>query len=137
MLIILDRLCNLFIKNNKLIMTQKQVLESVLSELKHIKSHMPNGELKQMANDFQEIKEDLSDLKYTLLNPVDGVIVKTNKNTEYRTELEGNEEDFRNKMAEIEDIKRWKENVSRALWIIFGILATLIVRMLMMHSDQI
>ena len=118
-------------------MTQKQVLESVLSELKHIKSHMPNGELKQMANDFQEIKEDLSDLKYTLLNPIDGVIVKTNKNTEYRTELEGNEEDFRNKMAEIEDIKRWKENVSRALWIIFGILATLIVRMLMMHSDQI
>jgi len=117
-------------------MNQKQVLESVLSELKHIKTHMPNGELKQMANDFKEMKEDLSDLKYTLLNPDDGVIVKTNKNTEYRRELEGNEEEFRNKMSEIEDIKRWKEGVTRALWIIFGILATVIVRMLIMHSEQ-
>jgi len=117
-------------------MNQKQVLESVLSELKHIKTHMPNGELKQMANDFKEMKEDLSDLKYTLLNPDDGVIVKTNKNTEYRRELEGNEEEFRNKMSEIEDIKRWKEGVTRALWIIFGVLATVIVRMLIMHSEQ-
>ena len=53
------------------------------------------------------------------------------------SEIIPNETEFRNKLGEIEDIKRWKENVSRALWIIFGILATLIVRMLMMHSDQI
>ena len=41
---------------------------------------MPNGELKQMANDFQKMKDDVSDLKRTLLNPDDGVIVNTNKN---------------------------------------------------------
>ena len=29
-------------------MTQKQLLENLLSEIKHIKTHMPNGELKQM-----------------------------------------------------------------------------------------
>jgi len=117
-------------------MTQKEVLDALLSEIKHIKSHMPNGELKQMARDFEAMKEDLSDLKYTLLNPSDGVIVNTNKNTEYRKELEANEVDFRNKLAEIEDIKRWKEGVTRALWIIFGILATVIIRMLIMHSEQ-
>ena len=64
-----------------------------------------------------------------------GVIVNTNRNTEYRKELEGNEVEFRNKLAEIEDIKRWKDGVTRALWIIFGILATVIVRMLIMHSE--
>ena len=117
-------------------MTQKEVLDALLAEIKHIKTHMPNGELKQMARDFESMKEDLSDLKYTLLNPENGVIVNTNRNTEHRKELEGNEVDFRNKLAEIDDIKRWKEGVTRALWIIFGILATVIVRMLIMHSEQ-
>ena len=88
-----------------------------------------------MAKDFAKMQEDLSDLKYTLLNPDDGVIVKTNQNTEYRKELQLNETEFRNKLGEIEDIKRWKENVSRALWIIFGILATLIIRVILMHSE--
>ena len=118
-------------------MTQKQLLESVLSELTHIKSHMPNGELKQMAKDFEDMKEDISDLKYTLLNPDDGVIVNTNKNTEYRKELQGNEDSFRAKLADIESIKSWKEGVTRALWIIFGIIAAIIIRMFMMHSEQI
>ena len=118
-------------------MTQKEVLESVLSEIKHIKTHMPNGELKQMAKDFENMKEDISDLKYTLLNPDNGVIVNTNKNTEYRLELQGNEKDFREQMSKIEEIERWKQGVTRALWIIFGIIAGIIIRMLMMHSDQI
>ena len=118
-------------------MTQKQTLEAVLTELKFIKTHMPNGELKQMAKDFEKVKEDLSDLKYTMLNPDNGVIVNTNKNTEYRQELQTNEPDFRNKLSEIEDLKKWKDSVTKALWIIFGILATVIVRMLMMHRDQI
>lgn len=117
-------------------MTQKEVLDALLSEIKHIKTHMPNGELKQMARDFEAMKEDLSDLKYTLLNPENGVIVNTNRNTEYRQELQNNEVDFRNKLMEIEDIKRWKEGVTRALWIIFGILATVVIRMLIMHSEQ-
>mgnify|MGYP000055748723 CR=1 FL=1 len=117
-------------------MTQKEVLDALLAEIKHIKTHMPNGELKQMARDFESMKEDLSDLKYTLLNPENGVIVNTNRNTEYRKELENNEVDFRNKLMELEDLKRWKEGVTRALWIIFGILATVVIRMILMHSEQ-
>ena len=68
-------------------MTQKEVLESVLAEIRHVKTHMPNGELKQMANDFQKMKEDVSDLKKTLLNPDNGVIVNTNKNTDFATDF--------------------------------------------------
>ena len=70
-------------------MTQKELLEDLLSEIKHIKTHMPNGELKQMMKDMQNMKEDITELKYTLLNPDNGVIVNTNKNTEYRLELQG------------------------------------------------
>ena len=60
-------------------MTQKQILESVLKELLTIKKHMPNGELKALVEDVRELKDDMSELKYTLLNPEDGVIVKTNQ----------------------------------------------------------
>ena len=116
-------------------MTQKDLLENVLSELKHIKTHMPNGELKQMQKDMGEMKEDVSELKYMLLNPEDGIVVNTNKNTEYRLELQGNEKDFREQLAEIEKLKTWKQGVTRAPWILFGIMASIIIRMFMMINE--
>lgn len=118
-------------------MTQKDILESVLNEIKHIKTHMPNGELKQMQADMNDLKEDISEMKYTLLNPENGVIVNTNKNTEYRQQLQANQKEFDEKMLELENIKRWRDGVNRALWIIFGSLLTIIVRMIMMHSDKV
>ena len=118
-------------------MTQKELLESLLDEIKHIKTHMPNGELKQMQKDMQHLKEDLSDMKYTLLNPDNGVIVNTNKNTEYRIFQESRRKEYDNYIAELSELRNWKAGVNRALWIIFGIMAGIIIRMLMMHSDQI
>ena len=118
-------------------MTQKEILESVLAEIKHVKTHMPNGELKQMAKDFEKVKEDLSDLKFTLLNPDDGVIVNTNKNSEFRTQQESRRREYDTYINELAELKSWKAGVNRALWIIFGIMAGIVIRMLMMHSDQI
>jgi|TARA_R110002050_G_scaffold26486_4_gene69729 predicted nucleic acid-binding Zn-ribbon protein len=111
-------------------MTQKQLLESVLSELVHIKKHMPNGELKQMQKDVEALKQDMSDLKYTLLNPEDGVIVKTNQNTFFRRRLEENEKDFSSKMLEVKDLKKWKDGVNKALWIIFATLFGVVIKLI-------
>lgn len=111
-------------------MTQKELLESVLSELGHIKTHMPNGELKQMVKNQEEMKEDISELKYMLLNPEDGVIVKTNQNTEYRQYLQGNAKEYQTSMRELEELKRWKSNVNKALWIIFGSIAAIAIKLL-------
>lgn len=117
-------------------MTQKEALELVLSEIKHIKTHMPNGELKQMQRDMGDMKDDISDLKYTLLNPDNGVIVSTNKNTDFRVEMQANEKDFRNQMLELEELKRWKNGVTKALWIIFGTIVIIIFQMLS-HNGQL
>tara|TARA_R100001509_G_scaffold7218_1_gene4193 strand:- start:483 stop:830 length:348 start_codon:yes stop_codon:yes gene_type:complete len=111
-------------------MTQKELLQEVLSELVHIKKHMPNGELQAMIEDVKDLKMDISDLKYTLLNPEDGVIVKTNKNSEFRVEMQSNERDFQAKMAEVEDLKKWKDGVTKALWILFAGLAAVVIRLL-------
>lgn len=111
-------------------MTQKQLLESVLIELTSIKKHMPNGELKQMQKDMENLKEDMSDLKYTLLNPENGVIVNTNKNTDFRENMQAGEKDFQLKLVELQELKRWKDGVSKALWIIFTILAGIVGRLI-------
>ena len=111
-------------------MTQKQLLESVLSEITHIKTHMPNGELKQMQRDMGDLKSDISDLKYTLLNPDDGVIVNTNKNSEFREIMQAGDKDFQLKLLELQELKRWKEGVTKALWILFTGLAGVIVKLL-------
>lgn len=118
-------------------MTQKETLDALLQEIRHVKQHMPNGELKQMQKDIQELKEDISDMKYTLLNPDNGVIVSTNKNTEFRQSMQANQKDFDAQMLKITEIENWKQSVTRALWIIFGVMAGIIIRMLMMHSEQL
>ncbi len=117
-------------------MTQKQILESVLAEIKHVKTHMPNGELKQMANDFQKMKDDVSDLKRTLLNPDDGVIVNTNKNTANRIYHEQRADLYADNLSKLNDMISWKAGVNRALWIIFGTIAGIVIRMLMMHTGK-
>jgi len=118
-------------------MTQKETLAAVLSDIKHIKTHMPNGELKQMAKDFEKMKDDVSDLKFTLLNPDDGVIVNTNRNTENRVYHENKAEIYNQNVVKLNELENWKIGVNRALWIIFGVLATVIIRMLIVHSEKL
>jgi hypothetical protein len=115
-------------------MTQKELLEGVLVELKHIKTHMPNGELKIMLEDMKDLKEDVSELKYMLLNPEDGLVVKTNKNTEFRLSLQSNEKEYQRNMQELDELKKWKNGVTKALWIIFSALAALVFEMLQSHK---
>jgi len=115
-------------------MEQQEVLQVILSEIKNIKQHMPNGELKVMVEDLKDVKEDISELKYILLNPEDGVVVKTNKNTEFRLSMQANEKDFQAHMLELEELKRWKNGVTKALWIIFSVLAALLFETMKNHK---
>jgi len=107
-------------------MTQKELLESVLQEIKYIKKEMPNGEMKALIVDVNEMKEDMTELKYQLLNPDNGVIVKTNLNTAFRSKLEEGDRDFQERLREVEELRKWKEGVNKALWIIFAALGIII-----------
>lgn len=107
--------------------SQKELLEIALQELSYIKNRLPNGELKALTEDMKEVREDISELKRTLLNPEDGVIVKTNKNTEFRVEKEKKFRDYDEKFQSLNEILKWKEGVTRALWIIFTALVGLLV----------
>jgi len=80
----------------------------------------------EMKEDYQDLKSDVSDIKFTLLNPEDGVIVRVNKNTDFRVDREDRQDYYDNIVAEFEKLKEWKEGVTKALWILFGTLVGVI-----------
>jgi len=113
-------------------MTQKEAIDLILVELAAMKSKLPNGELARMAESMEEMKEDISELKYMLLNPEDGVIVKVNKNSDFRKKFEINEKEFVDTLKSVEELRRFKETVTKALWIIFTAIAGIVIRILIM-----
>lgn len=113
--------------------TQKEVLELILTEIATMKTKLPNGELKRMEesvrdlrDNYTTLKEDVSDIKYTLLNPEDGIIVRVNKNSDWRKEREEKQKYYDRIVTEFEKMKDWKDGVTKALWIVFTALVGII-----------
>lgn len=118
-------------------MTQIELLQTVLQELSSIKKSLPNGELKLVMKSVDEMKEDLADIKEVLMDPEDGVIVKVNKNTEFRKTREGKLPYCDSQFREIAEIKKWKEGVTKALWIIFAAILGIVLKLLFFGSTGI
>lgn len=108
--------------------SESKILETVLSELRSIRTGMPNGELKQIIDNQKEMKEDISDLKYTLLNPEDGVIVKVNKNTAFRRSFDKMSDQNQQILKDLEEIKNWKSTIVKVLWVLFGAIVTILTK---------
>jgi hypothetical protein len=113
---------------------EEKILEHLVREISDIKGKLPNGEITILIKSLNDVKEDLSEIKYILLNPETGVIVKTNKNTEFRVleETRRNSEiELINKLREeVNKFKDWKSTVSKALWIIFMTIVGLTVNVI-------
>ena len=109
-------------------------LDQILKELEHIRKHMPNGELKRIEKAINDLKEDMSEMKRTLLDPNDGVIVQTNKNTEWREERQKKIELYDNKVNELDKLIEWKNSVTKVLWAGFTALLGVIAKLL---SDSV
>tara|TARA_B100002019_G_C21203896_1_gene565594 strand:- start:295 stop:693 length:399 start_codon:yes stop_codon:yes gene_type:complete len=75
--------------------------------------------IKAMMENQRDMKTDVKDLKKKLLNPFDGVIVNTNKNTEFRKNYEALE----NERAKLEDdvnaLIKWKSTYLKVFWALF------------------
>jgi len=109
--------------------TQNILMKEILDELKNLQSNMPSGDIKIMQGAIEDVKkdqkalkDDMSDIKRKLLDPDDGVIVKVNQNTKFRLQEEGRYDDYMQFNIDMSDLKKWKEGVNKALWIIFATL---------------
>lgn len=115
-------------------LTNKQILETLVERLDTIEEHMPNGEMVIIMNHVetimekqQKMYEDLSEMKKTLLNPDNGVIVRVNKNTDFREEQEEKERDFDKLFREHYQLMTFKSNITRFLWLILSTITASIV----------
>jgi hypothetical protein len=90
--------------------TNKQIVE----RLECIEARLPNGELQEMHEMIKEIKE-------ILLDPEDGIIVRVNKNTYWRKELDADE---------FKALLRWKQSVTHAMWLVYSAVVGILVKLI-------
>ena len=123
--------------------TNKEILE----EIEKLKKKIPtaNGDfilLKKTVGDLevgqQGLKGVIKELKERLLNPDDGVITRVNRNSEFRRGSEERgplcQQSFENMEDNVNSILGWKDNVSKALWILFTGIAGIIVKILFLGN---
>jgi hypothetical protein len=86
--------------------------------------------IKQLMENQNEMKEQISGLKKELLNPRTGVVVETIKNTEFREKIEERGDLGIDLLTEHKELIKWKNNINKAFWLmlttVLGILAFLV-----------
>ena len=121
--------------------TNKEILE----EIEFLKTKLPNGEfalLKKSVQDLSDgqesLKSSIRELKQQLLDPDGGVVVRVNRNSDFRKESEQRgplcQQSFETMEDNVNSILSWKDNVSKALWILFTGIAGIIVKILFLGN---
>jgi phosphoribosylformylglycinamidine (FGAM) synthase PurS component len=117
--------------------TSTFLMKQILDELSHLKTNMPNGELKHLQTSMEDLKkdqrsmkDDISDMKKKLLDPESGVIVKVNENTKFRLAEENRYEDYMKVNIDVDSLKKWQSGVNKALWIIFGAILAIALKVI-------
>ena len=88
--------------------------KDIIEKLECVETKLMNGELEQIHQTVTEIKE-------VLLDPEDGLIVRVNKNTFWRKELDADE---------FKLLLRWKQTVTHAMWIAYTALTGIIIKLM-------
>ena len=83
-----------------------------------------------MEKKLQDIDEKLDSLTKKLLDPDDGFVTRVNKNTAFRRIREEEMPYLDELIEDFNDVKKWKDNVSRALWILFTAIIGVIVKLI-------
>ena len=86
----------------------------ICERLECIEAKLPNGELK-------EIHENVKEIKQILLDPEDGIIVRVNKNTYWRREIDSDE---------FKAMVRWKQAMTHAMWISYSALVGILIKII-------
>ena len=113
--------------------TNKEILE----QIEELRGKLPNGELtllKKSVEDLQvdhkDLRDSIRDLKKSLLDPDNGVVVRVNKNSEFRREREDSSEKLSTLFEQVSNLIQWKNSISKILWILFTAIIGLVVKVL-------
>lgn len=106
--------------------SSKEILQELMNAFSSLKQKMedPNyialdNSMKNLTENQRDMKRDLKDLKKAMLNPFDGVIVNTNKNTEFRKEYERLEVERDRLQEDVNHLLKWKGMYVKIFWALF------------------
>ena len=99
--------------NKELVLELLTAFNSFKQKLEDPNYMQMESALRQMMEGQKDMREDISELKRQLLNPFDGVIVETRKNTEFRENKESMDEVYDNLIEEHKSLMRWKSNMQK------------------------
>ena len=88
--------------------------KDIIEKLECVETKLMNGELEEIHQTVKEIKE-------VLLDPEDGIIVRVNKNTYWRRQID---------IQDIKELKDFKNNVTKALWAIYTVVIGIIAKLI-------
>jgi hypothetical protein len=106
--------------------SNEELLKELMMAFTSLKQKMedPNyialdNSIKTMMENQRDMKADVKDLKKKLLNPIDGVIVNTNKNTEFRLDYSKLQDERDELVEDVNHLKRWKSMYIKIFWTLF------------------
>jgi len=120
--------------NSELVKELLEAFASLKNKMEDPSYVQLEGSIKQLIDNQNDMKSDMSELKSKLLNPFDGAIVEIRKNTEFRHEWERKQKDLDKMQEEHRDLVKWKGNFTKIYWTIFtttvGVIAYVITNIL-------
>lgn len=111
--------------------------KDILEQIEDLRKKIPNGEITLLTKSIEDLqtsqkdlKDDIRDLKRQLLDPDDGVVVRVNKNSATRKYWSARNDEVESTFANIKALLNWKSNVNKALWIVYGSIVGLVIKIL-------
>ena len=99
------------VKNNK-----DKVMQEIIEALKEIRAHQPNGELKRIIQCVSALDVKVTEMHDKIMDPQSGLIVQTNKNTDFREMCEPERELL---IHQFKGVLRWKKVIEWGIGVIF------------------
>ncbi len=103
--------------------TDSEILAKMARDIKDLKKTQPNGELKRMEDSMislihsqQKLTVTVNEMHTRIMDPEEGLIVQTNKNTAFRTMCEPERERL---IEEFKGVLRWKKVIEWGLGVVF------------------
>ena len=117
--------------------SQKDLIEQLISDIADMKDSLPNGNIvrietaiKLMHQNQEDLKRDMKTIQKRLFNPDTGMVVQTNKNTDFRESNLRAMPKYNSIIDDFKNVLTWKKGVQRGLWVIYSTMIGIMIKLL-------
>ena len=87
-------------------------------------------DIETLSEDVKELNGKIDTLMIKLLDPDIGIVVRVNKNTDRLDERDKNMGRWMKDVNDFHHMKKWKNGVNKALWVIYASIIAFIIKIL-------